>query len=290
MTAFTLDGRNFTMPDGYADYSGYSVAPISADIGTPAFPNDYLIPTSFDDVKDILLGNKGGQSALSLWDTQQRMDYHSANTAAKNSALDLILQADLEGTPSKGTDAAYRASEQRIINRGAARIDLSYGGRLLSEAVDQSHGPAWYFDKYSKSMPNASELDIATRVAVGAASSNKWVNRLGTASKVLGPLGVGFGAYSTTTNIMNAPAASRNYVVAREAGTWAGGWYGASFGTAAGVGLAAFALGSNPVGWAIGATLALGFVGGVGGGIAGSHLGGYAAGNAYKGAAQWFTK
>jgi hypothetical protein len=33
MTAFTLHGRNFTMPDGYADYSGFSIAPISADMG-----------------------------------------------------------------------------------------------------------------------------------------------------------------------------------------------------------------------------------------------------------------
>ncbi|PHV05358.1 hypothetical protein CSQ96_20900 [Janthinobacterium sp. BJB412] len=40
MAAFALNGRNFTMPDGYADYSGFSIAPVSAD--GPALQDNLL--------------------------------------------------------------------------------------------------------------------------------------------------------------------------------------------------------------------------------------------------------
>ena len=61
---------------------------------------------------------------------------------------------------------------------------------------------------------------MADKVAKGAASSNKSVDKLGKLSKATGPVGVFFGAYSTTTNIMNAPADQKGYVIAQEAGTW----------------------------------------------------------------------
>jgi hypothetical protein len=101
---------------------------------------------------------------------------------------------------------------------------------------------------------------------------------------ILGPLGVGYGAYSTTTNIMNASPEERGYVIAQETGSWVGGWNGASWGMAGGV-AAAVALGSNPLGWAV---LGAGLVGGAVGGYAGSNIGSWGFGSAYKNVTTWF--
>jgi hypothetical protein len=242
------------------------------------------MPVKFADSPDYGASwNSGGQSAMSIVDTQQRLNYHAANTAASNNAWNQILQADLERNPSMGTDAAYKASQQRIDNRSIAREGLSRGGLALSEAVDLTMPPEYYFKKYSTT--GASELEVAAKVVKGVGSSNGYVNAMGTVTKVLGPIGVGYGAYSSTTNIMNAAPGNKPYVIAQEAGTWAGGWYGASWGTAGGVALAV-TLGSNPVGWTI---LAAGAVGGIAGGVIGSHAGSYAAGSVYKGAT-WLFK
>ncbi|MBC7814166.1 MAG: hypothetical protein H7175_23630 [Burkholderiales bacterium] len=225
--------------------------------------------------------NTAGQSAMSLSDTQRRMNYHAANEAARDAARVTIAEAIAENNPAKATAAAYNASQLRIDNRSIARTGLSKGGLALSVAVDQTMPPEFYFNKYTTA--GASEFDVAARVAKGVGSSNGYVNGLGTFTKVLGPIGVGYGAYSSATNVMNASSANRPYVVAQEAGTWAGGWYGASWGMAGGVALAV-ALGSNPIGWGI---LAAGAVGGIVGGVAGSHAGAYAAGSAYKGVTSW---
>ncbi|MEJ7808435.1 MAG: hypothetical protein WKG03_21245, partial [Telluria sp.] len=233
-----------------------------------------------------LNSNGGGQSALSLSDTQRRMNYHAANEAARDAAKLIIAQAIIEDNPAKATAAATNASQQRIDNRSIARDGLSKGGLALSTAVDQTNLPQYYFDKAKLRNPNASEIQIAEKVAEGAARSNGYVNKLGTATKYLGPLGVGYGAYSTATNISNASPADRPYVVAQEAGTWVGGWYGASWGMVGGVALAV-ALGSNPIGWGI---LAAGAIGGIAGGVIGSHAGSYAAGTAYKGVTTWATR
>ncbi|MDP1612768.1 MAG: hypothetical protein Q8M11_17075 [Sulfuritalea sp.] len=142
--------------------------------------------------------------------------------------------------------------------------------------------PEFYFKKYG--VPGADPFAVAQKVAEGAARSNKTVDNLGKFNKVIGPLGVWYGAYSTTTNIMNAAPSEKDYVIAQEAGTWIGGWQGASWGMAGGV-AAAVALGSNPVGWGI---LAAGLAGGAIGGIAGSNIGAWGAGAAYKSVTTWF--
>jgi hypothetical protein len=148
-------------------------------------------------------------------------------------------------------------------------------------AVDQTMPPKFYFNKYTT--PGATEFDVAARVAKGVGSSNGYVNALGTLTKVLGSIGVGYGAYSSTANILNASPANRPYVVAQETGTWVGGWYGASWGMAGSVALA-IALGSNPIGWGI---LSAGAVGGIVGGLAGSYVGAYSAGSLYQGVTSW---
>lgn len=148
--------------------------------------------------------------------------------------------------------------------------------------VDQSRPPEYYFNKYGT--PGANQFDVAEKVADGVAKSNRTVDNLGRFSKVVGPLGVGYGAYTSATNIMNAAPGERNYAIAQEAGTWAGGWQGASWGMAAGV-TAAVALGATPVGWGI---FAAGFAGSAIGGIAGSNLETWGAGEAYKNVTTWF--
>lgn len=194
--------------------------------------------------------NTGGYSALNVFDTQQRLNYHAANELASDVALQAISAAELANDPAAATRAAYDGSQQRIDNRATAREGLSRGGVKLSEAVDQSFGPDYYFEKYRAQMPDASEYDLARRVAKGVASSNWKVDLLVNANKVLGPLGVGYGAYTSASNIIQASPDDRPRVVAQEAGTWVGGWYGGSWGAALAI-TGALAVGVSPLGWGI---------------------------------------
>ncbi|MDP1610304.1 MAG: LysM peptidoglycan-binding domain-containing protein [Sulfuritalea sp.] len=82
--------------------------------------------------------NAGGQSALGLWDTQQRMNYHKANVAARDAALPKIAQARATNNVNAAYEAARQASQQRIENRFATQQTLSKGGYKFSVAVDQS--------------------------------------------------------------------------------------------------------------------------------------------------------
>ena len=266
-----------------------SSAPGIPGTGTGTAANPYILPPvvvtaprmtqaemdAFDQ-QNSWSYNAGGQSALGLWDTQQRTNYHRVNVAASQTARVKIDLARMQNNPGAATEAARLASQQRIDNRALTRQSLSTGGYKLSLAVDQSQPPEYYFKKYGT--PGADAFATAEKVSKGVASSNKYVDGLGNVSKVLAPLGVGYGAYSSTTNIMNAPAGERGYVVAKETGTWVGGWYGASWGMAGGV-AAAVVLGATPVGWGI---LAGGIIGGAVGGLAGSNVGAWGFGTAYK--------
>ncbi len=120
-------------------------------------------------------------------------------------------------------------------------------------------------------------FNTAVKVAEGAARSRgsvdtfaKWVGT------PLGVAGVGFGAYSSATNIRNAAPGELGYTIAKETGTWLGGWQGASVGAAVAVGLLATAPVSAPV--ILGASI----VGAIGGGYFGANYGGWAFGEAYK--------
>lgn len=232
---------------------------------------------------DDLSPNTLGQSVVTLNDAWYRTQYHAANDRASASALSAIAQAEAENNPAKALAAAYEGSQARIDNRAVAREGLSRGGLELSKAVDRSNPPSFYENlARSRLGPDASEFDVARKMAEGVAHTNPRVDKLLTASKVLGPVGLAYGAYDSYNEISSA--ADKPQAVVKEAGGWIGGGYGASWGAAAGV-AAAVALGSNPVGWGI---IAAGLLGGAAGGVIGSMGGKYVAGNAYDTVKSWF--
>jgi hypothetical protein len=215
-------------------------------------------------------------------DAFYRIRYHGANERASKAALDAIAAAERENNVAKALAAAYQGSQDRIDNRTAARAGLSRGGLESSKAVDRTNPPEFYEKKYRAKMgAEASEFDVARKMAEGVARSNPRVDMLLKFSKVAGPVGFAYGAYSSYNQI--STATDKPYAITREVGGWVGGAYGASWGAAGGVALAV-ALGSNPVGWGI---LAAGAIVGMIGGAAGSMAGQYAAGTAYERVTTW---
>lgn len=255
------------IPDWQINNMGSGLQPSMAQVGINEF--DTQNEWSFR-------WNAGGQAALGLWDTQQRLTYHGANVVASTTALKNIELARASNNPTAATEAARQASQQRIDNREIARQSLSRGGLKLSLAVDQTRPPEFYFNKYGT--PGADPFEVAKKVAGGAGRTNPRVDNLGKLTMALSPLSFGYGVYSSTTRIINAEPINRNYVIAQEAGSWIGGWQGASWGMAGGV-AAAIALGSNPIGWSV---LGAGLVGGAVGGIAGTNIGSWSAGAIYN--------
>ena len=214
-----------------------------------------------------------GSAAVTGWDSAQRANYSKQIKQAAQQALQKIPYAWLANDVGRATDAAWAASETRNAVRDATRQKLSWGGLQTSKALDKTLPVAEYFDKYRSKSPDP--FSLAETVATKAGSSNRVVSGMTTLGKVMGPVGVGFGAYSATTAVMNAPQDQRIYVGSKEVGGIVGG---AAFGIAA-TGLAVLALGSNPIGWVV---MGVGLTAGVAGGFGGNWLGRQAGGNVYQ--------
>jgi len=206
-----------------------------------------------------------------------RSVYQSRNEAAYRNAFAAIISAELEGNPARAWAAAYEASQARIDNRTWVRQWLMPGGQVFSEAVDQSHPPAFYEERYRARVgPGASEYTAAAAMAEGARSSRPNVDLMVRAGRYLGPVGMAYGVYDSYSEISRAT--DTNQAIATEAGGWVGGFAGGTLGTAGAVTAAVF-LGATPVGWAI---VGAAVVGGIVGGVAGSMTGKYTFGTAFR--------
>jgi RHS repeat-associated protein len=210
-----------------------------------------------------------GASAVSTRDSLLRGSYLKENKRMAEKAVKEVSKAHRARDAVKAWEAAEQASNARYARRVASQGKLSRGSRALSKVLDMGRDFASSVREYSvrtpgsqTSAPTRYAFTIANRVAEGSGRSNKWMSRLAKGGKILGPLGIAVGVGIGGYNISQAPEGKKGRVAAGEIGSFIGGAIGFSLGMEAGVGAGLFmaaALGSNPVGWAIGIGIVLGF-------------------------------
>jgi hypothetical protein len=134
--------------------------------------------------------------------------------------------------------------------------------------------------------PNATDFEVAKKMAEGVGSSNKAVDVLVTGSRrIIAPVLLLHGAYDSYYEINNAT--NKSYAITKEAGGWVGGAFGATGGTVGAVALGTFIFGATPVGLAATGVVGLSVLGGMMGGVGGSVGGKYAAASVYNEVTTW---
>lgn len=232
----------------------------------------WLPPSGPPDDRDPLLQTLG-QGAVTSYDAWRRTQYTTTIKHNASTAVGAIEQAQAQGHLGRAEQIAHDASDARNTVRTSTQGQLTPGGRVISEMLEQDRSWPTIVDKYSQ----GAEPDFNTwkRVASATGRSSKDMVLFTRVSKVLGPVGIVFGAGVAAYEVSQAPDAQKPRVAASETGGMVGGAVGGTLGMVGG-GLLLGALVSNPVGWAI---IGAGLVGGALLGYAGSE-GGRAAGGA----------
>lgn len=214
-----------------------------------------------------------GQGAVTTYDTWRRTQYTGTIQRNADAAVSGIEQAQAQGNLARAEQIAREASEARNTVRTATQGQLTPGGRVMSEMLEQDRSWPAIRSKYSQ----GAEPDFGTwrRVAEATGRSSADMVLLTRVNRVLGPVGMVFGAGVAAYEVSQATDAEKPRVAAAETGGMVGGAVGGTLGMVGG-GLLVGALVSNPVGWAV---IGVGLVGGALFGYLGSE-GGRAAGGA----------
>lgn len=200
------------------------------------------------------------------------------------------------GNTCNETTPASTAAQGAATGTGAQRLHDGVRRGQYQQAASQLSGPgasagrkALQVETYTKLSPIGKDLTDAAKVArVGqlagktteqlaqsaSRTSGTW-NAVGSASKILGAVGVVVGVGMAANNIASAPGGQRGQVVAGQAGALGGGLAGGYGGAALGGFIGSF-FGPGP-GTVVGA-----FIGGLAGGGGGAVLGEKAGTEVYK--------
>jgi hypothetical protein len=247
------------LPAG-SDTTGAPVITRLAPVGSPPDERDPLPQTL-------------GQGSITTYDAWRRTQYTGTIKHNAGGAVSAIEQAEVQGNLTRAEQIAHDASDARNAVRTSTQGKLTPGGRVISEMLEQDRSWPTIVNKYSQ----GAEPDFAAwkRVASATGRSSRDMVLFTRMSKVLGPVGMVFGAGVAAYEVSQAPDAQKPRVAASETGGMVGGAVGGTLGMVGG-GLLLGALVSNPVGWAI---IGAGLVGGALVGYLGSE-GGRAAGGA----------
>jgi hypothetical protein len=220
-----------------------------------------------------------GQGLATSYDTFRRWQYTSRIHANSAEALSLIDQAQLNGNLAAAEDAARNASQSRNVLRAATQEQLLPGGRVVSGMLEGDRSWGYITNRYNAA--GEADFDSWRRVASASGRSSASMVHFTRVSRVLGPVGIVFGAGVAANEVACAPPEQRARVAAEETGGVVGGLVGGSLGMAGGavvVGL----LVSNPAGWVV---LGAAVVGGAVVGYLGSEGGRALAGKIFG----WFS-
>ena len=225
------------------------------------------------------LPQPAGSAALTVYETQQRVQYSAQTGRASNEAVARIRVAQQANDINQAREVARIASQYRNDIRTATQNRLGPGGRLMSRRIELPRPFGELVDRYG----GPGRFETYEQVAFKAGVSRPAFRGLVIFGRVAGPAFTIFGVGAAVYNVSRAPLRQRPRVMVQQAGSIAGGAVGATVGTGVGAlgagGIATIlGLGSGPAGWL---ALGLGIVGGLGGGYAGSRGGDPAGGAAY---------
>jgi YD repeat-containing protein len=218
-----------------------------------------------------------GMTALSTWDSYQRLGYASSALSASEEAVARITALGPENLGAV-------AEESRAVSgaRDALRTEtqgrLSPGGAAISEAIEQPLSFEERFD--AKLKPGMTDFDAYKAVATSAGHTNPWVTGVSKVLSVAGPVTVAASVGIAGYEIYNAPEEQRGLVASQEAGGLVGGIGLGTVGTiAVGAGAVALGITAAPV------ILVGGLVIGGAAAFAGSYYGRQIGGAVYR----WYT-
>ncbi len=218
------------------------------------------------------LPQTAGQGLAVSYDTFRRWQYTSEIKLNSNQALALIEQARLDGDLSAAEAAAFNASIARNSARATAQGQLLPGGRVLSTMLEQDRSWPTILQRYNPT--GEADFDTWQRIAAASGRSSRDMLMFSRVSRVLGPVGIAFGAGVAAHEVSCAPPEQRARVASQEAGGVVGGLALGTLGTAGGA-LLVGALVSNPAGWVVlGGAVVVGGLAGWLGSEGGRSLGG----------------
>ena len=214
--------------------------------------------------KDKILDYKPlGQGLSIAHDTLKRIAYFGKISEESQQIVGQIRALALSKTVqnlNKAEKLAKEVSTFRNVARTATQEQLTFGGKLLSKALEKEHDFATIFKSYG----NQRNFETFENIAQASGRSNLAVTRLG---MITGSLTMTLGVSLSANRVYKASPENRSKIIAEEVAATGGGVLGTSLGTAGGVelaGIIALGLGaSSPPGW-----LVLG-LSAIGGGIVG---------------------
>ena len=220
-----------------------------------------------------------GSGAVTTYDTAQRARYLETIETRSAEAVRHIQEARTTGNLAEAEKLAQEVSNLRNEVRTVTQQNLSPGGRLMSEVLEQPREFGALVEHYRA----RDAFDTYEEVARAAGRSRQSMKTLYWFGKVAGPIGVGIGVGTSINYINNATPEERPRVIVEETGSFLGGAGGATLGVAEGttvaIGIAALlGLASGPPGWLV---IGLGILGAGGGGYFGSEAGRTAGRNIY---------
>lgn len=189
-----------------------------------------------------------GQGLSTSYDTFRRWQYTTQIHANSTGALRLIDQAQVNGSLAAAEDAARNASQSRNVLRAATQEQLLPGGRVVSNMLEGDRSWGYITNRYNAA--GEANFDSWRRVAAASGRSSSSMVMFTRVSRVLGPVGIVFGAGVAANEVACAPPEQRARVAAQETGGVAGGLAAGSLGMAGGA-LVVGLLVSNPAGWVV---------------------------------------
>jgi hypothetical protein len=133
-----------------------------------------------------------GQGSVTTYDAWRRTQYTTTIKHNASTAVGAIEQAQAQGHLSRAEQIAHDASDARNAVRTSTQGKLTPGGRVISEMLEQDRSWPTIVGKYSQ----GAEPDFSTwkRVASATGRSSRDMVLFTRVSKVLGPVGIVFGA------------------------------------------------------------------------------------------------
>jgi hypothetical protein len=178
-----------------------------------------------------------GSGLVTVHDTVRRMSYITTIEDAAEKAAQAIRELATKPTAENLLEAeriAREVSSLRNVTRTATQETLSFGGQVMSEAIEQPRDWATLLEQYGK-QHGGSSFETFEEIALASGRSSKGIVALG---KVAGPAAVIVGGVLAYQRISAAPPNERAQVAFEEMDKGAGGALGGSIGTAIGATLA----------------------------------------------------
>ena len=136
-------------------------------------------------------GSSAGAGLIGVNDYAKRRKYIAKVTRTAN---EYLKQFDTKVTNWGKLQVMNEAVDTRNENRPKARKGLSWGGKRLSEAIDQDRSLKELFLKYKAQNPNMSHEELARLITQKSGTTSRALLKFNRFSKIGGPVGTAVGA------------------------------------------------------------------------------------------------